>query len=113
MDPWFDSQTAGMVGGIIGASAGIIGAVVGSLTGICLQKGWKKLLYGLFIFALAIGSILLTIGIVAFICKQPKYVWYSFLLPGFICTVIFSFLLPTIPKRFTQYELRKMQAKDL
>ena len=113
MEQWFNERTAGMVGRIIWAVLGISGGVTGGLSGICYKNGWKKLLYGLFIFALAISIVLLIIGIVALICKQPKYVWYSFFRPGFVSTIIFTILLTIIPKRFTEYELRKWRAKDL
>ena len=113
MEQWFDQQTANMVGGLIGAILGISGGIVGSLCGICVQKGWKKLLYSAFILVIAASVVLLIIGITAFICKQPKYVWYPFVLPGALGTGLFSVLLPMIGKRFTEYELRKMQAKDL
>jgi cell shape-determining protein MreD len=113
MDPWFDSRTAGLIGGIIGTALGVTGGVIGSLCGICVQKGWKKLIYTLFIIAIAASSVLLITGIVALLCKQPYHVWYPFLLPGLLGTGLFSILLSTIGKRFTEYELRKMQAKDL
>ncbi|MBN1972846.1 MAG: hypothetical protein JW787_04360 [Sedimentisphaerales bacterium] len=113
MEQWFDPKTAGMIGGIIGASLGITGGIIGSLCGICVQKGWKKLIYSLFILAIAASIVLLIIGVVALVCKQPYHVWYPFILPGVLGTVLFSVLLPVIGKRFTGYELRKMQAKDL
>jgi hypothetical protein len=113
MEQWFDPRTAGMLGGIIGASLGILGGVIGSLCGICVQKGWKKLIYTLFMLAIAASIVLLITGVVALVCRQPYHVWYLFLLPGAIGTVLFSILFPVIGKRFTEYELRKMQAKDL
>ena len=113
MEQWFDPRTADMLGGIIGATIGITGGVIGSLCGIGVQKGWKKLIYTLFMLAIAASSVLLITGIVALFCKQPYHVWYPFLLPGLLGTGLFSILLPTIGKRFTEYELRKMQAKDL
>ncbi len=113
MEQWFDPGTTGLIGGIIGATLGITGGVIGSLCGICVQKGWKKLIYTLFIFAIAASSVLLITGIVALLCKQPYHVWYPFLLSGTLGTVLFSILFPVIGKRFTEYELRKMQAKDL
>lgn len=113
MEQWFDSQTAGMIGGIIGTVLGISGGIVGSLCGICVQKGWKKLLYTVVILVIAVSVVLLIIGIAALIYKQPRHVWYPFVLPGALGTGLFSGLLPVIGKRFTEYELRKMQAKDL
>ena len=113
MEQWFDSQTAGMIGGIIGSALGITGGIIGVFSTICVQKGWKKLMYTIFMLAIAMSVLLLITGIVAILCKQPYHVMFPFLFSGLLGTVLFSGLLPVIGKRFTEYELRKMQAKDL
>ncbi len=113
MEQWFDQKTAGLIGGIIGTALGITGGVIGSLSGICVQKGWKKLIYTIYALTIAVCCILSIIGVVALICKQPYHVWYPFLLSGLLGTVLLSILFPVLRKRFTECELRKMQAKDL
>ena len=113
MEQWFDERTAGMVGGIIGAVIGITGGVIGSLSGIFVQKGWKKFYYTVHILVIALSAVILITGIVALVCRQPYHVWYPFILSGGLGTGLFSILFPVIGKRFTEYELRKMQAKDL
>ena len=113
MEQWFDERTAGMVGGMIGAILGISGGIIGSLSGYFVQKGWKKFFYSIYILVIAVSAVILITGIVAFVCRQPHHVWYPFILSGGLGTGLFSVLLPVIGKRFTEYELRKMQAKDL
>ncbi len=113
MEPWFDNQTAGMIGGIIGAGIGILGALIGCSCGICVSKGWKKPVYAMFILGIAISGALFVTGIVALGVKQPYHVWYGFLLPGFIGTIIFPCLLPVVRNRFMAREMKKMQAEDL
>lgn len=113
MEQWFDNSTAGMFGGFIGSFFGIIGALIGCLSGICVRKGLKKPIYGIFIAAICLSVVLLVTAAIAFFTKQPYHVWYSFALPGIIGTVLFPCLLPVIRKRFTQSELLKMQAKDI
>ena len=113
MEPWFNPQTAGMLGGLIGTIIGLTGGLVGCSCGICVRKGWKKPIYTIFILAIIIGVGLLITGLVALYVKQPYHVWYCFMLPGFITTTVFGGLFPVVRKRFIESEMIKMQAKDL
>ena len=113
MEPWFNPQTAGMLGGLIGTIIGLTGGLVGCSCGICVRKGWKKPIYTIFILAIIIGVGLLITGLVALYVKQPYHVWYFFMLPGFITTTVFGGLFPVVRKRFIESEMIKMQAKDL
>ena len=113
MEPWFDAKTAGIIGAIIGCAFGSIGALMGCCSGICIRKGWKKFALTIFTAAIAVGVLLIITGIIAATNKQPYHVWYSFFFPGFLATVIFSSLFPVVRKRFTEGELRQMQAKDI
>ena len=113
MEPWFDPQKAGLIGGIIGTCIGVAGAIIGSTSWLFIQKGWKRLVYGMFIIMIAVCACLLVTGIAALFVKQPYHVWYSFMLPGIIGTVVFSSLFLMVRKMFTTVELRQMQAKDL
>ncbi len=113
MEEWFNPRTAGIIGGLIGSVIGLTGALIGCSCGICVRKGWKKPIYTIFISAIAISIALLVTGVVAVYFKQPRHVWYSFLLPGFIGTIVFKSLFPLARKRFIEAEMRKMQAKDL
>ncbi len=113
MEPWFDPKTAGLIGGIIGAGIGMLGVLTGCSCGICISKGWKKPIYAMFIFGIVIGSGLLITGIAALCVKQPWYIWFIFMLPGFIVTLVFPCVLPVVRKEFIQREMKKMQAEDL
>ena len=113
MEQWFEPKTAGMIGAIIGTALGLTGALIGCSCGICVRKGWKKPIYTIFISAIAINIALLVMGVVAVYVTQPYHVWYSFLLPGFVGTIVFSSLFPVIRKRFIESEMRKIQAKDI
>jgi len=113
MEPWFNEQTAGMIGGIIGGSIGGMGAIIGCLSGLCIRKGWKGLIYGMFGVCIAVSIALLMTGVVALLSKQPYHVWYVFGLPGLIGTAVFGGLFPVLRKRLTENELRQMQAKDI
>lgn len=113
MEQWFNPQTAGTLGGIIGAALGSTGALIGCSCNICVRKGWKKFMYTIFTLAITASIVLLATGIIALCIKQPRHVWYSFLLPGVVGNLVFWGILPSVSKRFTQSEIIKMQAKDL
>ena len=113
MEPWFNEQTAGMIGGIIGGSMGVMGGVIGCTSTLCIRKGWKKLMYGIFGICIVLSIFMLIICLAALFAHQPYHVWYVFGLPGLIGTVVFGGLLPVLRKRFTDNELRQMQAKDI
>jgi len=113
MEAWFDPQTAGKIGALIGCTLGSTGALMGCCCGLCVRKGWKKFALTIFTIVIAICVLLIITGIIAAANKQPYHVWYSFFFPGFLGTVIFSSLFPVIRKRFTEHEMMKMQAEDL
>lgn len=113
MEAWFDQQTAGIIGGIIGCVGGGLGAMIGCTSNYCVTKGKKKLIYGVFSVGISIGVIFLVLGIAAFFAKQPSYVFSIFLLSGLIMTIIFTVFLPVMRNRFIQNEMRQMSAKDL
>ena len=110
---WFDQQSAGTIGGILGTTIGIYGGLVGCLANYCITRNKKKLLYTLFITGFSAGVVLALVGLAALLTKQPYHVWYVFLLPGVIVTILFPAMIPVIRNRFTQNELRQMFAKDL
>lgn len=113
MEPWFDGSTAGLVGGLIGAGLGTAGGIIGGLSGLCIRKGWKTLLCGLFVTVITLSVALLITGVIAWLSRQPYHVWYVFGLPGLIGTSVFGGLFPMIRKRFTEKELQQIQAKDI
>ncbi len=113
MVEWFTEQQAGMIGGIIGTCIGCWGGLIGCMSTFCVRKGLKKLIYALFGICIAAGFVLTIAGLVALFTKQPYHVWYAFLLPGGLAMVIPASLLPTMRKRFTEYEMRQIQARDL
>ena len=92
-EPWISN--VGLVGGILGSMLGILGAVVGTLAGVLAPKGKaKRLVMGVEIFAIVLSLTLLIIGIVAYLSRQPRDVWYVFGYPGLLCTVLFGIGVP-------------------
>jgi hypothetical protein len=109
---WWSTGQSGMVGGAVGIFGGVLGCF-GGLLG-CLAgfgKARKFVLTTTKIF-IALGMLLTMAGIAAIICGQPYFVWYVFLLPGIILTLVFSLNFPMIQKRYDDLEIRRMASMD-
>jgi hypothetical protein len=109
---WWSAKQGAMVGGAVGIFGGIIGCfggVLGCLAGF--GKARKFVLTTTKIF-IALGMFLTIAGIVAIACGQPFFVWYIFLLPGVMLTLIFSLNFPLIQRRYDDLEIRRMASID-
>jgi hypothetical protein len=109
---WWSVKQSGMVGGAVGIFGGIVGCfggLVGCLAGF--GKARKFVLTTTKIF-IALGMLLTIMGIVAIACGQPFFVWYIFLLPGVMLTLIFSLNFPLIQRRYDDLEIRRMASID-
>ena len=114
MEPWFDEQTAGIVGGILGIVIGIWGGcVVGGMSAFYVNKGLKNLAYCLYGFTFFCGIVLVLIGCFALLAGQPSYVGFPFLLCGAITTGVVGAVIPVIRKRFADREKQIMAIEDL
>jgi hypothetical protein len=110
---WWPAKQGGMVGGVAGIFGGIIGCfggLLGYLTS--MGKARKFVLTAAKIF-IALGILLTITGIIAIAFRQPYFVWYVFLLPGVILTLIFSLNLPSIQRRYDDLEIRRMTSIDV
>jgi len=107
---WWGNRTGNLMGAILGPLLGMLGALVGTLSGwgrgknVCLAICW---------FAVVFGVVCLITGIVALAMGQPYVVYYPPLLLGSIGTVVMGSILPTIRKRYSDIELRKMESMDV
>ena len=115
MEPWFDEQTAGILGGILGGGLGGVwcGGVLGGMSSFYINKGLKKLVYGLYGFTFAVGIVLAGIGLFALLTGQPYHVWWPFVLCGGIVSLIIGGVFPMIRKRFADREKQIMAIEDL
>lgn len=113
MTPWWNDQTAGLIGGIGGSVIGLLGGVFGTLAGVCAPRGkCKGLVYGLASFLFAAGLVALAAGLVALSQRQPYAVWYPLVLAGGLLTVLFGFMFIPLRIRYRQADLRRLQAEE-
>jgi hypothetical protein len=110
--PWFSNP--GAVGGLIGAGVGVLGGgIYGPLVGILASRGKAKtLVMGYHGLLLLLGLALLIAGLVALFGGQPYRVWFTFVLPGGILTMLMVFLAPVVAMRYREAEQRRLQAEE-
>ena len=111
---WFNSRTGGIIGGLARTAIGLYGGLVGGLGAFLgsREKG-RRLLIGMLVFAVVVGLVLLSTGILALVLGQSFHVWYPFVLFGGILVTVFLPLFFVIKKVYEQVERRRMQALDL
>jgi hypothetical protein len=114
MTPWFDEQTAGLVGGLLGAGIGtIFGGIGGGIGGPLAALGKaRSLVIGFFYFGFAVGLALTGVGIYAVVTGQPFWVWGSFIFPGVLTAGLMGGLTPVIKSRYRQAEQRQLDAQE-
>lgn len=106
---WFDSRTAGMLGGIGGTLLGLWGALIGIVASRGKARG--------FVLAsanamLVIGVACLAGGVAALVTGQPYAVYYTLLLFGIILVAVIGFIRRGLVARYEQLELQRMQSMD-
>jgi hypothetical protein len=109
---WWSAKQGAIAGGAVGIFGGIIGCfggVLGCLAGFGKARKFVMTTTKTFI---ALGMLLTITGIVAIACGQPFFVWYIFLLPGVVLTLIFSLNFPLIQRRYDDLEIRRMASID-
>ena len=107
--PWFEdpNRFGALFGAIVGGGGGTLGGVLGGLSGWLAPKGkGKPFIVGGFIAFIALGVVLLIVGLYALIARQPYGIWYPFLLSGAIFCGVMGGLLPVVLKRYRDAEKR-------
>jgi len=106
---WWSERMSGLIGGIGGSVIGLIGGLVGLLAGFGVAR---QLVMRLSVVVIVLGGVSLVVGVVALCLGQQWYVYYPFLLGGFLCVAVFGGNLPTLRKRYDALEMRRMAAMD-
>lgn len=107
--PLWAAKWTGLIGGGFGSLCGILGALMGWL--VPKGKGRGFVLTAMAVIV-AVSSVALVAGIVAYFSKQHFWVYYPLLLTGFIGSVVMGSLLRMVTAQYRQVEMRKMEAQD-
>lgn len=114
IEPWFNENLFGALYGAIGGGLGgtLIGCW-GAAVGICSPRGVGKtwIVATGWVF-LALGILSLGFGLAALLMGQPYGIWYAPTLAGGLVTVILAALMPTVYRRYSIAEARKLQAEQ-
>jgi biotin transporter BioY len=111
MQPWFDqNHYAWIPGTIYAVAAGLMGGLVGWLA----PRGRARNFVLRAWFALWAAAVaLLVAGFVALAQGQPWGIWYGFLLPGVIGTLVVGINSYVVRRAYRLVEERKLAARDL
>lgn len=114
MTPWFDEQSAGLIGGILGSGIGVFfGAIGGGVGGSLAALGKAKpFVLGIFYFGIILGLGMLGTGVYALIDGQPNHVWLIFAALGAGLAALMGGLLPVMNMRYRQADQRKLDAQQ-
>ncbi len=112
-EPWINNPE--MVGSTLISAIGVLGLVLAILVLLLTLKGKaQKLVLGVDIFGIALSSILLVIGIAAYLSGQPRGIWWScFGYPGLLGTPLFTVFFFGFRHEYRKAELRKSMSEDL
>jgi hypothetical protein len=103
---WWDTSTAGLLGGVAGSFIGCLGALIGILSS---RGRARRLVLSLMRLLIVLGTMALSLGLYAFAVSQPYVVYYPLLLLGFLTVALSGGLYRQISARYVTRERTKMQ----
>jgi biotin transporter BioY len=111
VQPWFDQiHYAWIPGTVYAVAAGLMGGLVGWLAPRGRARNFVlRAWLALWLVAVA----LLVAGFVALSQSQPWGIWYGFLLPGAIGTIVVGINTYVVHRAYRLVEERKLAARDL
>jgi len=107
---WWNDRTAGLIGGLAGSLLGVLGAGVGVMTS---RGRGRRLVLGLTLGMIVAGAGLLAVLAVEVVASQPFRVVYPTGLIGLLCVAGGLGMRVLAGRRYSEQELRKIQAEDL
>lgn len=113
MTPWWDQQTAILIGAIGGSAIGVMGGVYGTLVSMLAPKGiGRRPMLAIHLALVGFGVAVLIAGIVAVSTGQPYLVYYPLLLGGGILSFVMGGLFPVVRMHYRQAEARRLEAEQ-
>jgi MFS family permease len=110
---WWSARSAAMYAGLIGGGIGCLGGLLGAASGLLASRGKGRwFVTGSMMTLTGLGFIFLAAGIVAALTSQPYHVAYPLLLLGVILSFVCGPLTLLVRRRYVEFEMRQMRAKD-
>jgi hypothetical protein len=106
---WWDDRVGALLGAALGSTTGLCGAIIGLLAGLGRAR---RAVMTLAAVVFINGSMLLAIGLVAVLMRQPYAVWYPLTTVGAISAGVMAIIVPGLRRRYAEMELRRMAALD-
>jgi hypothetical protein len=106
---WSTDRKAGLLGALIGGLLGTFGALAGWLGG---RGRAPRFVIGLLKTEMALGAVLLALGLVALTMSQPSSTVFTLILGGIVAVGVAIPTLKTLSRRYQEDELRRMTALD-
>lgn len=114
MSAWWDAQTGGLVGAVLGGGLGTLGGLLGAAMGVMAPRGrYRRLLLGAQVGLVVLGVVILGAGVAAAATGQPFHVYYPLLLTGVVMSAVMGGLLPVTRAQYRRAEQRKLDAEAL
>jgi hypothetical protein len=114
MTVWWDAQTAGLIGGVVGGGLGALGGVFGAVAGTLSPKGLlRRTVLTIHAGFVVIGAGALAAGLYAIIEGQPYHVFYPLLLIGLVLCAVMGPLFFVVRMRYRWADQRRLDAEDL
>ncbi len=109
--PWFDpNHYAWIPGTAYGVFVGLVAGLVGYLA---LHGRARRLALWTWFVMWALAVALLILGFIAMANGQPWGIWYGFLLPGAVGTLVVGMNSFVVLRKYHEVEQRRLAAKDL
>lgn len=106
---WLDNRTMALVGAIGGTFIGLWSGLLGFLA----SRGKARVfVLGSVVALIIVGAAALVAGFAAMAARQAYAVYYPLLLIGVILVIVYGSVIRSLPKRYADVELKKMQAMD-
>lgn len=113
MQPWWSESFSAWIGSIGGAGCGVVVGGLGAISGALAPRGiGRKWILSLYILIVVVCVLTAGAGIYAVSTGQPYRVWFPLVLIGVIGTLVELPLFFVVRHRYTQAEMRKMDAGE-
>jgi ABC-type spermidine/putrescine transport system permease subunit II len=113
-EPWFNPETFARLWLLGAFGFACLCAVWGTVASYLIKRAKaRRFVLGVYVGFIVVSLIVLCVGCVAHLVRQPWVITTGFLMAGLTGTVGFARVLVIVRRRYIEPEMRKSQAADL